>query len=768
MAMATFGSAQGAVDSLLGILGSVIREETQLLGYIRGDVQFIKDEMESMNGFLLHVGETSEDEDHQLCAWMRQIRDVAIESERWVDRYQRLAGKAPNGGGFLGYLRQVTHSVLTISERREVATKIGELKARAQEIGERRNRYGVEVPPKRKRTFQDLQDGRGRGDETEEQQNTRRRCLEDIPKEENILLGYFAGRLTKTGDGIPRLIRVHRIGNLGKASLRSKLILDDSIATHFTRILWITVDMGSNEWDIVKQLLSALEAQDGEQHQLQDIGRGTWDEVLGRLHQKRFLIFLDGIDRDTWETLEGNLKSVCTRGSAIIVIAKDHSLVQPSSSTYRSLDGVADTVEIYLRRAAALIQEPHRDEKAGVLKIIMTKLAANSFCSDILLQLLYVRPDRALEQLGDLNDSLQFGGGEWDNTRQMLLFCYNDLPAVYRTCLMYLSIYPQSLGGVRRTCLVRRWLADGLITRRAGLSADDAAERCVSALLDRGLLRCIGRGAAGKAKFIMVPDPVLQFIGETAGSENFIDMNLPLDLAHRISIGSGIQMQQVPRERRRSWFDILRHMLNSGFGVRWRITNCDRPGPKPSWDNIIALLESLPTIERRGLLKVLDLQSLGSHPLPTYCIKNICQISELRYLNLRRTVVTELPEEISRLQNLETLDIRETKVTVLPANIIYLLKLKHLLTGSTKYWYMEDPMKDFLASQSTKYWRVEDVPNLEAVGMPEGIGNMMELQILSQVHVSCDSDRLIINYDDIVRLKKLRKFGVVLSGQSES
>jgi hypothetical protein len=44
----------GAVDSLLGILSSAIKDEAKLLGGVEGDIQFIKDEMDCMNGFLMH------------------------------------------------------------------------------------------------------------------------------------------------------------------------------------------------------------------------------------------------------------------------------------------------------------------------------------------------------------------------------------------------------------------------------------------------------------------------------------------------------------------------------------------------------------------------------------------------------------------------------------------------------------------------------------------------------------------------------------------
>jgi hypothetical protein len=82
--------AAGAVGSLLG----VIRNEMSLLGGVRGDVQFIEEEMESMNSFL----------------W-------------WVPWFlQKLVG------------------------RHRAAVQLGLLKHRARDVGERRLSYGVEIP----------------------------------------------------------------------------------------------------------------------------------------------------------------------------------------------------------------------------------------------------------------------------------------------------------------------------------------------------------------------------------------------------------------------------------------------------------------------------------------------------------------------------------------------------------------------------------------------------------------------------------------------
>jgi len=191
MADMFLGSAQGAVDSLLGRLTSALADEASLLSGVRADVHFIKDEMESMNGFQLHVAEAtsgSGEEDRGVRAWMKQVAEVAYASQNCVDLYARCngmgttAGGGQGGCGMLVFLRRLPPLLWTVPTRHRIAVQIRELKVRSREAGERRLRYGVEAPPISSRgasatsrqswTAGDDDDGTNR-----EQEDARRRAL---------------------------------------------------------------------------------------------------------------------------------------------------------------------------------------------------------------------------------------------------------------------------------------------------------------------------------------------------------------------------------------------------------------------------------------------------------------------------------------------------------------------------------------------------------------------------------------------------------------
>ncbi|BAF28745.1 disease resistance protein PIK6-NP-like [Oryza sativa Japonica Group] len=143
----------GAVGSLLGVLSKVVKDEAKLLGGVEGDIQFIRDEMDSMNGFLVHVTKTTNHDD-QLRAWMKQVRDITYVADDCIKLYMRDVVPEEKAG-LRGCLLRRVPSVCkpycsflhrNLTTRDQLARRIHELKDRVREISERRQRYDVKLP----------------------------------------------------------------------------------------------------------------------------------------------------------------------------------------------------------------------------------------------------------------------------------------------------------------------------------------------------------------------------------------------------------------------------------------------------------------------------------------------------------------------------------------------------------------------------------------------------------------------------------------------
>ncbi|KAF8700792.1 hypothetical protein HU200_034149 [Digitaria exilis] len=404
---------------------------------------------------------------------------------------------------------------------------------------------------------------------------------------------------------------------------------------------------------------------------------------------------------------------------------------------YPHFEAVAAKANELLLLGASHGRRRDRDDLQLTVREILKKCRRDSSTTRMFIRALDANPHWSNAELLALLDQLR-DFGKASNARHIIGFFYNHLPTQYKSCLLYLlSILPPG-SKIRRTSLVRRWVAENLISTRHPFTE---ANRCFDVLVRQGLVLPCDMGPEERVKTCKVDPHVVSFIANMALQENVgRSTGLPPDLASRLSIRDGIQLQQL--------YDKTLRYTGSQTCWSWRVRNHTSPA-MDSRDPSVCMakfLNSLPASPQWGLVKVLDLE--GCSGLNKHIIRNICnKIFQLKYLSLRKTDVIQLPSEISKLQDMETFDIRGTKVRSLSTKMIALQRLVHLLAGHTGH----HPSR-YKASGSSEPF--------STIQMPSGIGSFGSIQVLSSVEVSQTTD--VKELDGLGQLLHLRKLSVVI------
>ncbi|KAF8661886.1 hypothetical protein HU200_056846 [Digitaria exilis] len=282
-------------------------------------------------------------------------------------------------------------------------------------------------------------------------------------------------------------------------------------------------------------------------------------------------------------------------------------------------------------------------------------------------------------------------GGSVKEMQTILSYSYYDLPSHLKTCLLYLSIFPED-HEIERNRLIWRWIAEGFVQHKNNsCNLYDLGESYLNELINRSMVEPVGIDFEGRAQSCRVHDIVLDLLRSLSSEQNFV------------TIWEGTEQLSHPVRR----LSLQNSSTSSGSATTSMLQVRSFTAFNPA-------VRSMPSLSRFQVLRVLDLEGCdlkkcGSH----FKLSHVCNLSHLRYLGLRRTYITELPVEIRRLQFLQTLDVRGAHaLQELPPSISVLRKLMCLrLDWDTK--------------------------------LPNGLSNLASLQELTGVRVRQDSANVV-------------------------
>ncbi|KAL6855938.1 hypothetical protein ACP4OV_018740 [Aristida adscensionis] len=745
MEPAVVSASEGAIHTLLGKLGAVLVQEAQLLGGVQGELQFLKDELESMMAFLQDLAERNEHR-KQVKIWMKQVREIAYDVEDCIDEFNHHLGNSSVGTGRnsgIAFIFRITHILRTTRVRHRLAKQIQELKMRATDVSHRNSRYSgnhfLFGASENSMASYDTQADLLNFDARITSLFPERAQLVGIESRQENLVEWLMDKHLQT----LRVISIFGFGGLGKTTLAMTIYQSlSAISGGFQCQAFVTVsqrfDVEVLIRDILLQIIQPVQqshhASTGAGEPSQEgllKGMEAWDVgqlasmLRQQLENKRYLIVLDDIwSIAAWEGIRFSLPDT-NNGSRILVTTRiravAHSCCSHEYDRAYEIEPLSnyESEHLFFRRVFGSTGNCP-DNLKEISEKILGKCGGTPLAIVSIAGLLASKPVHSKDQWEKIYGSL---GSELETSpslerlKKILELSYNDLPYHLKTCFLYLAIYPED-HKIRRKSVLRRWVAERFVTEKRGLSVFEVAESYFDEFINRSIVQPVDMSFTGKVKTFRVHDMMLEIIVSKSIEDNFITL-----VSEQYTLSSQEKIRRLS--------------VHSGdakdIATRKMLTNVRSLS-----------IFSNGEIVQLGWMKLLRILDLEGHEfLSTRHLKNVCRLFQLEYLSVRRTHVMGLPMEIGKLKKLETLDIRDTGIKHLPRTITNLPHLANLLGGRRHYHH-------------NGLWPISEFWGLH---VPEKLGTLSALKTLAQVEFTVSTSHSI---SELGKLSRLRKLGVMM------
>lgn len=689
MAPPMVSASAGAMNSVLSKLATLVVEDKLGKRSIQKKAQRLRDELMTMKGLIDKLAGT-DDLDALVKAWMRQVREMTYDLEDAIDLFVPTVAQ-PAPGHRSGRLFDSFGKIRILRHRREFEKLLEEINLRIRDASERRSRYGlIEAAGSGPRAVSTVVD-----DPLPPVIGVDKDSLVGMDRQTEMLMAHLAD-----GQQQNKVLSIVGLGGTGKTTLAMQVY--ERLKLQFDCRAFVVASRSNDVKEILRAMLSQIEMNvDTEGYDL----RPLVDQLTRFLSAKRYFIVID----DIWDTRTWSIIKLCLPengyGNRILVTTRNLDLAKFCCSVSGLIyymeplpDDEAQT--LFFRRLFPSEPQKGCDPELNEISMhILKKCGGLPLAITTMASLLASRPYSAQEwkKIGNSVGSSHYN--DINGIMDVLNLSYIDLPSHLKTCLLYLSMFPED-SVIKRKRLVRRWIAEGFISADRMEDLEEVGENYFNELLNRSLIQSVGIRYNTRADACRVHDIILDLILSKSFDDNFV-----------IKYDNGVKISGLQDKVRRLFLDCRE---------RW-----DAFGPSEITTfhvrslTVIGSDEHMPTLANFRALRVLDVEHYGE--LASHYFKSIGTLYLLKYLRLRITSVIELPDQIGELQYLETLDLSDSPIRKLPKSIVRLKQLICLLVRNVR--------------------------------LPDGFGNMQNLRELSCIEI--DSTNALQELENLSLLKIL-------------
>ncbi|XP_024018742.1 disease resistance protein RPM1 [Morus notabilis] len=721
--------AETAVGLVIDKLIPLLTEEAYLLRGVENDVEEIKCDLDFLSAFLNDADTRAEREIDQRTSnsigvkiWVQKLRKEAFELEDVIDEYTHLMAQQrhPHKHRFIGFLRSSVCLIIKLKPRHNIASKIKDIKQRIRDINDKRATYG----------FNSTLNGLA----TAAQQTTWYDPRKDsLFLQETEVMGIDSIRdklIERLEDKSHNreVITLVGMGGLGKTTLANQIYY--CVKGRFDYHAWVEVSQSYDNAELLRKLMKKFfqEREEPVPMEIDTMDESTVTTKLkDYLQGKSYIVVFDDVwNVSFWDGVKNALPYKNEQCRGIIITTRD---VKVANSCKRSTSVYIHHMEplhqetaweLFCNRAFQYDFEGHCPADLEKLSLeILTRCEGLPLAIVVIAGVLSTKsktPEEWQKFRTTLSSELE-SNEHLASIDKILSLSYNNLPYYLKSCFLYFGIFPEHYS-IRCRRLIRQWIAEGFVNKKKDKTLEVVAGEYLTELINRSLVQVSEVDFDGKPRSCRIHDLLREIVVKKMEDLHFCKVLSRSDTTFK-GFTRRLSILHSSSDAFES-FSKTSHVRSLFVFVK---------------DEIPVSLPSVISTNFK-LLKVLDFEYVPSlDNLP----EDVGNLFFLRYLSVRGTRVMFLPKAIGKLENLETLDLKRSLVHEIPAEINRLHKLRHLLG------YHFDEKAD---------WSINSV---RGVKIQKGIRRLRALQKLYFIEANTIG---IDVFRELRELRELRKLGI--------